>query len=68
MEQYFDFHELGFIGNEAEVTPRIRVLRVLARIIAHDFLHRKRDDRDNNNTTIDDLGNRLTYDEGLSGT
>jgi hypothetical protein len=68
MEQYTDSQEPWVMGDEDKVTPRIRGLRVLARIIARDLLHSKRDDRDNNNTTTDDLRERLTHDEGLSGT
>ncbi len=68
MEQYPDFQELGFLGNEDELAPRIRVLRVLARIIARDLLNSRRDGKSNNNTTTDNLRDRLTHDEGLSGT
>jgi hypothetical protein len=67
MEPHPDFLERGFMGDEAEVAPRIRGLRVLAKIIACDLLHNKRDDRDNNNTTTDDLRNRLTHDEVSEG-
>jgi hypothetical protein len=62
MEQPPDFQEPGFIGDEAEVTPRIRILRVLARMIACDLLSSKHDDKDDNNTMTDDLRNRVTHD------
>ena len=65
MEQLSDSQEPGFVGNEAEAAPRIRGLRVLARMIARDLMNNRRDARNNNNTTTDDLRNRLTHDEGL---
>jgi hypothetical protein len=67
MEQYPDFQELGFIGDEAEVTPRIRVLRVLARIIARELINSRHVGKDDNNTTADDLRDRLTHDEVSEG-
>jgi hypothetical protein len=62
MEQLPDFQEPGLIGDETEVTPRIRILRVLARMIARALLSSKYDDKDDNNTMTDDLRNRVTHD------
>jgi hypothetical protein len=62
MEQHPDLQEPGFIGDEAEVTPRIRVLRALARMIARDLLNRRHDDKEHNNTMTGDLRNRVKHD------
>ena len=68
MDELPDFQELSFIDNEAEVAPRIRVLRVLARIIARDLLNSTSDNENNSNTMKGNMRDRLTHDEGLSRT
>jgi hypothetical protein len=65
MDEIPYFQELSFIGNEAEVAPRIRVLRVLARIIARDFLNNTSDGKNNDSTTKNDRRNGLTHDESI---
>ncbi len=67
MDQPAEFQELGFIGDEAEVTPRIRALRVLARVIARELINSRHVGKDDNSTTTDHLRDRLTHDEVSEG-
>jgi hypothetical protein len=59
MDEITYFQELSFIDNEAEVAPRIRVLRVLARIIAHDLVNNTCSGKNNDNTTKNDQRKRV---------
>ena len=68
MDKIPDLPELYFKGNEDEVTPRINILRSLARIIAHDILNSSHTSDDYNNTRKDNLRDRRNHDKGLSGT
>ena len=65
MDQLPDFQELSLMGIEAEEAPRIRGLRALARIIAHDILNNALNDKSNNSTMKSNLRDRLTNDKGL---
>ena len=49
MDKFLDLQKPDCLTNEADADPRIRGLRVLARIIARDLINSRRQDKKNIN-------------------
>lgn len=64
MDHLTEFQEPGFLGNEDEVTPLDRGLRILGRIIARRLIKSRHDSKNDDNTTSD-RRTGSNYDEDL---
>jgi hypothetical protein len=66
MEEHPELPEPVVVDNQSEVAPRIRGLRILARIIARHLINSQRDTNKNNSTAGNEQRSRLTHDKDLS--